>query len=84
MVQVRYWAAIRAAAQCAGEQVPAGSLAQVLAAVGTRHAHSSRFVRVLAICSVLVDEMPVGTRDHGDVDVLPGSTIDLLPPFAGG
>ncbi len=83
-MQVRYWAAIRAAAQCADEWVPAGSLALVLSEIRGRHAHSSQFVPVLAICSVLVDEMPVGARPHDDVDVAPGSTVDLLPPFAGG
>ena len=83
MVEVRYWAAIRAAAGVPAEQVPAGSLATVLE--GARALHpQARFAQVLAICAVLVDEQPVGARAHTDVDVAPGAVIDLLPPFAGG
>ena len=62
-VTVRYWASLRAAAGTAGDQVPPGSLDQVLAAVVSEHADEPRFGQVLAICSVLVDEHPVGTRD---------------------
>lgn len=83
-VTVRYWAALRAAAGTPGEQVAPGPLDQVLAAVAAAHAGSTRFAQVLAICSVLVDELPVGARNHADVPVGPGSVVDLLPPFAGG
>ncbi len=81
---MRYWAAVRAAAGVPDERVPAGSLDQVLAEVASRHADSSRFAPVLSICSVLVDEQPVGSRRHGEVAVPAGATVDLLPPFAGG
>jgi len=81
---VRYWAAARAAAGVPAERVPAGSLARVLEAARAAHAATPRFAEVLAVCSVLVDEHPVGRRDHATVDVPAGSTVDLLPPFAGG
>jgi len=82
-VTVRYWAALRAAAGTASDRVPAGSLAEVLAAAGARHADGPRFAQVLRICSVLVDELPV-TQDPAGVDVPADSVVDLLPPFAGG
>lgn len=83
-VTVRYWAALRAAAGTPADQVAPGPLEQVLAAAAAAHAGAPRFAQVLAICSVLVDEQPVGARDHADVPVGPGSVVDLLPPFAGG
>jgi molybdopterin synthase sulfur carrier subunit len=83
-VTLRYWAALRDAAGATSEAVPAGRLDQVLAAAVARHCDTPRFGQVLAICSVLVDEEPVGARDHADVDVAAGAVIDLLPPFAGG
>lgn len=83
-VRVRYWASIRAAAGVAGEQVSAGPLTSVLAQLRARHGDSYRFGQLLSICSVLVDEQPAGMREHDDVQVPPGSTVDLLPPFAGG
>jgi hypothetical protein len=39
---------------------------------------------VIAVCSVLVGDRPVSTQDPGAVDVPPGSTVEFLPPFAGG
>ena len=80
---VRYWAALRAAAGTASDQVPPGSLSEVLAAAGARHSDGPRFAEVLRICSVLVDERPV-TQDPAGVDVPADSVVDLLPPFAGG
>ena len=80
---VRYWAALRAAAGTASDQVPPGSLSEVLAAASARHADGPRFAQVLRICSVLVDELPV-TQDPAGVNVPADSVVDLLPPFAGG
>jgi len=82
-VTVRYWAALRAAAGTSSDEVPAGTLADVLAAVAARHTDGPRFSHVLGICSVLVDERPV-TDDPAGVTVGAGSVVDLLPPFAGG
>lgn len=83
-MEVRYWAAVRAAAGVASDAVAPGTLADVLAAVRALHADSPRFADVLALCSVLVGEQPVGTRDQGLVDVPADAVVDLLPPFAGG
>ena len=83
-VTLRYWAALRDVAGATSEPVPPGRLDQVLAAAVARHSDTPRFGQVLAICSVLVDEEPVGARDHADVDVADGAVIDLLPPGAGG
>lgn len=86
-VTVRYWAAARAAAGTDAEQLPVAgdtTLADVLALVRERHADRPRLGEVVAVCSVLVGEQPVGTRDPGDVTVRPGDSVELLPPFAGG
>ena len=86
-VTVRYWAAARAAAGVEAEKVPVGegaTLADVLAAVRARHGARSRLADVLAVCSVLVGDRPVGSRAPEDVSVWPGQTVEMLPPFAGG
>ena len=59
------------------------SLAEVTQQVLALH-RGSRLERVLAVCSVLVGDSPVGTRDPGQVLVAPGSSVEFLPPFAGG
>lgn len=73
---------MRSAAGVAEERLPPGSLAETLEQVLA--AHDSRFAQVLAVCSVLVDETPLGRRDPADVELAPGAVVDLLPPFAGG
>lgn len=83
-VTIRYWASARAAAGCESDSVPAGTLAEALAAVRALHAESSRFADVLAICSILVGSDPVGSRDPAHIDLRPGDVVELLPPFAGG
>jgi molybdopterin synthase sulfur carrier subunit len=35
-------------------------------------------------CSFIVDETPVGARDHASVALSQGGTVEVLPPFAGG
>jgi len=81
-VTVRYWAAAKAASGTASDEVAPGTVATVLAAC--RDAHGERLARVLEVCSFLVDEHPVGTRAHEDVEVPAGAVLDVLPPFAGG
>lgn len=83
-VTVRYWAAARAAAGRESDRTTAGTLADVLAEVHSLHPDNERFERVVAMCSILVGEQPVGAADHASIDVGPGTTIELLPPFAGG
>ncbi|QWZ08081.1 MoaD/ThiS family protein [Nocardioides panacis] len=86
-VTVRYWAAARAAAGVESDEVAVSAgttLADVLAAVRTLHADRDRLADVLSVCSVLVGDRPVGSREPGDVSVVAGDTVELLPPFAGG
>lgn len=82
MVTIRYWAAAREAAGLAEEQVEAANLEEALAAA--RELHGARLSRVLDICAFLVDEKPAGSRDPRTVLLSEGSTIEALPPFAGG
>jgi len=86
-VTVRYWAAARAAAGVASDSVEVGegtTLAVLLKTVNDLHADRSRLADVVAVCSVLVGDRPVGATDPEDVDIRPGDTVELLPPFAGG
>jgi molybdopterin converting factor small subunit len=82
-VTVRYWAAARHAAGRESDAVAPGTLTEVLDAVLALHA-DERFTRVVGMCSVLVGERPVSTSDPATVQVAPGDTVELLPPFAGG
>jgi sulfur-carrier protein len=82
MSVLRYWAAAKAAAGVAEEQVEGASLAEALEAARSRH--DARFAQVLERCSFLVDGDPVGTREPAAVALAAGATVDVLPPFAGG
>lgn len=82
MLTVRYWAAAKAAAGVAEEQVEGRTLAEVLASARLRH--DARFTEVLARCAYVVDGAPVGGRPHDSVLVVDGGLVDCLPPFAGG
>jgi molybdopterin converting factor small subunit len=86
VIRVRYWAAARSAAGTAEDALDAPgpmTLADVTSEVVRRHA-GSRFADVISVCSVLVGDQPVGSREPGTVVVPPGSTVEFLPPFAGG
>lgn len=86
VILVRYWAAARSAAGVAEETVDVPgprTLAELTAELVRRHA-GSRLPDVIAVCSVLVGDQPVGSRDPGEVVVPPGATVEFLPPFAGG
>jgi molybdopterin converting factor small subunit len=79
MVTVRYFAGAQAAAGRAEEPVAAATLAELIAALG--ETHGARLSQVLARSSYLVD----GLAWHDRGAALPaGSTVDVLPPFAGG
>lgn len=86
VIRVRYWAAARAAAGTPEETVDvrgAISLAALREELVRRHA-GTRLPDVIQVCSVLVGDQPVGSRDPGSVDVPAGATVEFLPPFAGG
>ncbi|WP_103500210.1 MULTISPECIES: MoaD/ThiS family protein [Streptomyces] len=81
---IRYWAAAKAAAGTAEETYRAATLAGALDEARARRADHPEFARVLLRCSFLVDERQVGSRDHHDVQLTEGGTVEVLPPFAGG
>ncbi|CAI9410619.1 MoaD/ThiS family protein [Nocardioides sp. T2.26MG-1] len=85
-IRVHYWAAARSAAGTSGDDLPVDgpiTLAEVLARAIALHP-GTRLPEVLAICSTLVGDRPVNAEDPGDVLVSPGSSVEFLPPFAGG
>ncbi|KAA1421488.1 MoaD/ThiS family protein [Nocardioides humilatus] len=86
VIRVRYWAAARSAAGVEGDLLEVGgplTLAEVTAAAVALHP-GGRFADVIGVCSVLVGDQPVASRDPGSVVVPPGATVEFLPPFAGG
>lgn len=79
MVNVRFFAAARQAAGGRDEfEVGPGTLEEIKAACVSNFPElEGAFPR----CSILID----GTISHSDLDqVFSGSTVDVLPPFAGG
>ncbi len=86
-VTVRYWAAARAAAGVDSDEIEIGdgaTLAALFDEVRALHTDRPRLFDVIAICSVLVGDRPVGAKEPGEVAIRPGDTVELLPPFAGG
>lgn len=84
LVTIRYWAAARAAAGVTEEHVRGATLADALREARTAHAGHPRFEQVLSVCSFLIGNAPVGTRDPGEVPLGQGDVVEVLPPFAGG
>ncbi|NYI07515.1 MoaD/ThiS family protein [Allostreptomyces psammosilenae] len=81
---LRYWAAAKAAAGTAEEPYRAATLAEALAEARRARPDDHRFAEVLRRSSFLVDGDPVGARDHHEVRLREGGTVEVLPPFAGG
>ncbi len=79
MATVRYFAAARAAAGRHEEPVEAATLEELLAIIGERH--GERLALVLKACSYLVDGLSCRV---GATPLSSDSTVDVLPPFAGG
>jgi molybdopterin converting factor small subunit len=87
VVTVHYWAAARAAAGVGEDRIPADgplTLAEVRDRALALHPEAGGLAQVIGVCSVLVGDMPVGRRDPAEVMVSPGSSVEFLPPFAGG
>ena len=85
-VTVRYWASARAVAGVASDVVSVDgqiSLAELRDRAAGLHP-DTRLADVLAVCSVLVGDQPVASREPGAVIVSAGDTVEFLPPFAGG
>ena len=86
VIEVRYWAAAKSAAGTASDQIETDgplTLAEVVRRAAELHP-GTRLPDVLAICSTLIGDRPVGSQDPTAVEVAPGSTVEFLPPFAGG
>ncbi len=75
---------MRSAAGVSEEKVDARTLAELQHEILRRHGDSDRFADLVAICSTLIGEVPVGSREPSDVALSAGDTVELLPPFAGG
>jgi sulfur-carrier protein len=85
-IRVRYWAAAKAAAGTDADDVPVNgstTLAELRAAAAALHP-GTRLAEVLGACSTLVGDQPVGTADPATYVIEPGSSVEFLPPFAGG
>lgn len=76
---IRYFAG---AAEAAGRKEQPGDGALTVGDLKSRLSaeHGPDFARVLTACSVLVD----GIRATDETVAGPDSTVDVLPPFAGG
>jgi molybdopterin converting factor small subunit len=86
VIRVRYWAAAKAAAGTDSDDVEVTgptTLAELRAAAIALHP-GTRLAEVLAACSTLVGDQPVGTADPASYVVEPGASVEFLPPFAGG
>jgi sulfur-carrier protein len=79
VITVRYFAGARAAAGVQEELLSARTLAELRAALADRH--GPRLTAVLGVASFLVDG--VAWRDP-DLALPDATTVDILPPFAGG
>jgi len=85
-IEVHYWASARAAAGVSADEIAVDgpvTLDDVVRRASALHP-GTRLSDVLKVCSALVGDRPVSSEDPGRVVVEPGSTVEFLPPFAGG
>lgn len=85
-ITLRYWAAAKAAAGTASDEVATDgplTVADLLGRAVALHP-GTRLANVLQVCAVLVDDRPVSSEERGEVVVRPGQVVQFLPPFAGG
>ena len=86
VITLHYWAAAKSAAGVAGDELPVDgpiSLAEVVSRAVAMHP-GTRLPDVLQTCSALLGDRPVTAEDPAGVQVAPGTTVEFLPPFAGG
>jgi molybdopterin converting factor small subunit len=86
VIRVRYWASAKAAAGTDADEIGvdgAITLADLRRAAAELHP-GTRLAEVLAACSTLVGDQPVGKADPATFMVAPGAEVEFLPPFAGG
>lgn len=79
-VTVRFFAGARAASGCDQVMVAPGPLEKVIEDL---HAAYPALTAVTPLCSYLVDGVTAKQRDDGPF-IGAGSSVDVLPPFAGG
>jgi sulfur-carrier protein len=79
-VTVRFFAAARAAAGCDQVLLEPGSMGEIIERM---NAAFPALTAVTPMCSFLVDSLSVKRIGGGKI-VKAGSTVDVLPPFAGG
>lgn len=77
-VKIRLYAAARAAAGQSEIMVKPGSLDDILSDLARNNA---RLAQVFLQCSFLVDGLVIHEKD---LQIQANSTVDVLPPFAGG
>ncbi len=77
-VTVRLYAAARSAAGVSEVEVTPDNLGHILLSLAFGN---PRLSQVFAQCSFLIDGVAVHDKQ---VEVAAGSTVDILPPFAGG
>lgn len=85
-ITARYWAGARSAAgvnEDVFEVTGPVTLADVVRLVLAAHP-GPQAARTIGVCSVLLGDQPVSSADAAGVVVPPGSTVEFLPPFAGG
>jgi molybdopterin converting factor small subunit len=76
-VTIRYWASARAAAGCDSESFSGHQVGDVLEAAAAAH---TGLAVILAVSTILLD----GRLVTASVPLRRGTTIEVLPPFAGG
>ena len=85
-IRLHYWAAAKSAAGVPGDELDVDgpiSLAEVVRRAVALHP-GTRLPDVLQTCSALLGDRPVTAEDPDTVQIAPGSTVEFLPPFAGG
>ncbi|MFW2514620.1 MoaD/ThiS family protein [Demequina sp. SO4-13] len=78
MVMVRLFAAAAEAADADQTEVSARTVGELRERLV--QAHGDALDRVLRQCAIVVE----GSRSDDEVVIVPGTTVDVLPPFAGG
>lgn len=76
-VTVRYWAGAAAAAGTETDLVTAATVGEAVDAAVALH---PELARIAPVCALLLD----GVRAKRHTPAPEGSTLELLPPFAGG
>jgi len=80
-VTIRYWGSARAAAGCDSERFAGRYVGDVLEAAAAVH---TGLGVVLEVSTILLDGRPVTASEPLPERLSGGTTLEVLPPFAGG